>query len=364
MFRKQMWVWCVSGAIIAASVIMAFRIQRPKEGLGATNFEVAPKTGAQDTPIVPRNWPVVVRFLGDLAEGGTKQNDGRLIPFVIADRLSLEAEATNAVEYRWTVNGEVLKDEKGLEWSRQKDRLYDVTTAGELTFSVQVRGADPAVTSHPKEVTLKTEPLFIESFEKALTQEDDRALTGEDYTVEVSMAEPLTADLDFYQFRYFVNDVPQKHPDDGKLWTTNSEFTYTFPKPGHYTFKVEVRRATEKQKEDERALAETVVVADAVLLSFDAYPDKIATLGRTVDLDVFPESVFGKSECRFGVKKVEEADFHWLPDDDGTIWGTAERAWLPTEPGNYLVRAEVRDAGKQQADDAREILYTITIGEF
>lgn len=99
-------------------------------------------------------------------------------------------------------------------------------------------------------------------------------------------------------------------------------------------------------------------------MSFDAYPDKCAALGTTVGLDAFPQSVFGKSECRFGVKKVEAADFAWIAEQDGAIWGEADRDWLPTEPGNYILRVEIREPGKEQAEDSREILYTVTIGEF
>jgi hypothetical protein len=178
------------------------------------------------------------------------------------------------------------------------------------------------------------------------------------------MAEPIAADLDFYKFRYSVNDVPQKHPEDEQEWTSETDFTYKFPTPGQYSFKVEVRRATEKAAEKVAVLAEIITVADAVLLSFDAYPEKVAALGATVNLDVFPESLFGMSECRFGVKKMGAADFEWVLEEDGASWGAAERDWLPKEPGNYIVRAEVREAGKEEADDFREMLYTVMAGEF
>lgn len=365
MFRRNRWAWALGVVVIAGAIVLALRRERPGAGFRTAAFDAGQPGGGTSAPdVVSRNDPVVVGFAGDLALGGTPRNDGTKVPFVIADILSLDAEALNATEYRWTVNGAVLK-EKGQEWSVRKDREYEVQQAGAHRFSVQVRGADPSVVSQPKEIVVVTKALYVESFEKHITQQDeDRCLTGDDVTVEVTMAEPLAADLDFYLFRYFVNDVPVPHPDDGKEWTTERDFTYTFDKPGQYSFKVEVRRATEKHAEDSRILAETVTAADAVLLSFDAAPEKYASLGSTVALDVFPESIFGKSECRFGVKKVEAADFEWIPDEDGTIWGAAERSWVPSEPGNYLLRAEVRDSGKEQPDDYRELLYSVTIGDF
>jgi hypothetical protein len=364
MGSRNLWAWGLGALLIAGAVVLALKAERPAErvGLGANGFESG-NTAAAGTPdVVARNCPVVLRFVGDLADGGSKRNDGETVPFVIGELLTLEAEALNAVEYRWTANGEVLK-EKGQEWSVRKDREYEVKTAGDLRFSVQVRAADSAV-SQPKETLLKIKALCIESFEKHITQDEDHCLTGDEFTVEVSLAEPATADLDFYLLRYLVNDVPVPHPDDGKEWTTERDFTYTFPEPGQYSFKVEVRRATEKAAEDSRTLAETITVADAVLLTFDAFPEKFAALGTSVALDVFPESIFGKSECRFGVKKVQAADFEWIADDDGTIWGAAERTWLPSEPGNYLLRAEVREAGKERPDDYREFMFTVTDGDF
>jgi predicted secreted protein len=365
MSRRNSVAWCIGLLLIAGAVVMALCVKvPPKDDLGAKRFAAGSDTsGAQAQDIESSNHPVVVGFVGDLAVKGTKRNDGSVIPFVIGDALTLEAEALNATEYRWTLNGEVLK-EKGQEWSVRKDREYEVVAAGELRFSVQVRGADPAAVSQPKETTLKTEPLYIESFEKSIVHDGDRSLTGEEFTVEVQMAEPIAADLDFYKFRYSVNDVPQKHPEDEQEWTSETDFTYKFPTPGQYSFKVEVRRATEKAAEKVAVLAEIITVADAVLLSFDAYPEKVAALGATVNLDVFPESLFGMSECRFGVKKMGAADFEWVLEEDGASWGAAERDWLPKEPGNYIVRAEVREAGKEEADDFREMLYTVMAGEF
>jgi hypothetical protein len=362
--KWNLLAWCLGVLLIAGAVVVDFTAKAPKkEALGTRNFDDGPQRAAVPSPdLVTKNYPIVIGFVGDLAERGTKRNDGSIVPFVIGEILTLDAEALNATEYRWTVNGEVLK-EKDQEWSARKDREYEVVTAGELRFSVQVRGADASVVSQPKETTLKTEPLYIESFEKSIVHDEDRCLTGDEFTVEVGLAMPIKADLDFYLCRYFVNDVPQKN-DEGQEWTSETDFTYKFPAPGQYSFKVEVRRATEKAAEKTAVLAETITVADAVLLSFDAYPDKCAALGTTVGLDAFPQSVFGKSECRFGVKKVEAADFAWIAEQDGAIWGAADRDWLPTEPGNYILRVEIREPGKEQAEDSREILYTVTIGEF
>ncbi len=362
--KQNIWAWILGFAMIAAAVVIGMGRSKPNDGLKATKFISTEVVGPQQVvAIEPRNGPVVVGFVGDLAIGGTKINDDTIIPFVIGEALTLQADAVNAIEYRWAVNGKVIKD-KDAEWSRRKDREYEVTEAGELHFTVQVRGTDPNVMSHPKEAVIKTEAVHIISFEKSLVEEDDRSLTGEDYTVEVTLAEPITADGDFYELRYLVNDIPVKHPDDNKEWTTERDFTYTFPTPGQYSFKVEVRRAGQKQPEAHAELAETIVVADAILLSFDAYPEKYAPLGTSVYMDAFPQSIFGSTECRFGVKKVVAADFEWVTDDDGTAWGTAERKWLPTEPGNYILRAEIREVGKDAAEDSRELLFTVTEGNF
>jgi hypothetical protein len=359
---KSIWAWILGLGLIVGAVVFALKRELPNRGLQAQHFSEHAEGGTEKA-IVPKDTSVVVGFVGDLLVGGDKRQDGSVIPFVIGEVLKLDAEAVNATEYRWTVNGEVIKD-KDQEWSRVKDREYEVLKAGELQFSVQVRGANPDQVSAIKDIKLKTVSVYIESFEAALVHDDDRALTGDDYTVEVSLAEPITADDDYYLLRYSVNDTPVKHPDDDKEWTTEREFTYIFPAPGQYSFKVEVRRATEREVEASAILAETIVAADAVILSFDAAPDKYAPLGSTIDLEMFPQSLFGKSDCRFGFKKVTAADFQWIADDDGSVWGSDQRKWLPTEAGNYILRGEVREPGKPQADDSREILYQIVDGDF
>jgi hypothetical protein len=37
---------------------------------------------------------------------------------------------------------------------------------------------------------------------------------------------------------------------------------------------------------------------------------------------------------------------------------------VPTEPGTYLVRVEIREIGKEAADDFRELYFTVTDGNF
>ena len=368
---NHLWVWGLGALIVVGGVVLGITKSDAPSNIQSSKFEDksdADKINGANADsalpsIVAKSAPVVTGFRGDLANGGSKENDGTVIPFVIGEYLTLDADATNATEYRWTVNGILIKD-KDLEWSTRKEREYEISAASDLRFTVQVRGADKNLPSLPKEVIIKPVPLYIKSFDALLTEEPDRSLTGEDYSVEVDMQDPVGADPDFYRFRYLVNDVPVKHPDDGLEWTTERDFTYTFPAPGRYSFKVEARRSTEKEPEDSKVLAETIVAADAVALSFDTTPEKYAPVGTTVDMNMFPISIFGKSECRFGVKKIVEADFKWLEDETGTIWGESERSWLPNEPGNYLVRAEVREAGKEQADDFREVFYTVTEGDF
>ena len=72
----------------------------------------------------------------------------------------------------------------------------------------------------------------------------------------------------------------------------------------------------------------------------------------------------GKSECRFGVKKINVANYVWLADPSGAIWGEANRTWVPTEAGTYLVRSEIREVGKETADDFREMYFTVTDDTF
>ena len=363
---KNKWAYWVGGVIVLAGVLAGVLRQVPSgngTGPGAMNLAVGPKKAAVPDIKAANNLPVVTGFKGDVEDGGIAQNDGTTIPFVIGDILKLDAETLNAIEYRWVVDGEVIKD-KDQEWSKKPDREWEVKSGGDHVFSVQVRGSDPTQLSQPREKTLKTEKLYIRSFEANLTEEEDRGLTGSEYTVEVDMAEPLTADNDFYRFRYSINDEIIKHPEDGEEWTTETSLTYTFPAAGKYTFKVEVRRATEKEVEASATMAQTIEVADAVLLKMDAYPDNTAALGTTVNLDSFPTSTFGKSEVRFGVRRIDAADFDWIPEQDGTMWGDSEREWRPTEPGTYIVRAEIREPGKTQADDHRELKYTITEGGF
>lgn len=363
MFRKNIWAWWLGAVIILIAALAASFKQVPIGGIGTNKF-AEQKRVATVPDVVAQNAPVVEGFVGDLEDGGNKENDDNVIPFVIGDFLKLEANALNATEYRWTVDGKAVLTEDGQEWSVKKDREWEVKEAGEHTFAVQVRGTDPKIVSQPREKTLKTEKLIIKDFAPNMTQDEERALTGTDYQVEVTMAEPLSTEVE-YRYRYSVNDEIVKNPEDGEEWSDQTDFTYTFPAPGKYSFKVEVRRSTEKDAEVSKVMAQTIEVGDAVLLSFDVDPEKQAALGAKIDLSVFPQSLLGKSECRFGVRKVDTAkDFDWLSEDDGAIWGDDKREWQPVEPGLYMLRAEVREAGKEQADDYRELRYQISEGGF
>ena len=321
---------------------------------------------AQLPAIVPNNVPVVTAFVGDLQVKGNPQVDGTLEPFVVGESLKLQVEALNAVEYRWTLNGEVLK-EKDQEWSTHGERFYDVTKTGPHIFTVQVRGANQALVSLEKRAELNILPLKIIRLTKAIVHDDDEHfITGETINLEVEMASNMKADLDFYQYRYFVNDVPIKHPDEDAEWSTNDSLTYTFSTPGAYSFRVEARRATEQKAEDSVELPETVVAADAVLLSFDSNPgnEKGVPVGAQVYFSAFPTSRYGKSECRIGVKAINALDFNWIAEETGATWGDPYRTWLPLEPGTYLVRCEIREIGKDVADDSREMVFTVVDGNF
>lgn len=317
--------------------------------------------------IIPNNMPVVTGFIGDLKIKGNPQNDGTLEPYVVGERLKLEIDAVNAIEYRWSLNGVVLKDDKDQEWSKHGERVFDVIKPGQHEFAVQVRGANAALISQEKKTTLNILPLKIMRLTKAIVHDDDEHyITGDVINLEVEMAQAMGTDPDSYRFRYFVNDVPIKHPDDDEEWTDNDTLTYTFATPGSYAFKVEARRTAEKKPEDAVELADTVIAADAVLLSFDSSPgnEKGLPVGASVYFSAFPTSRYGKSECRIGVKPIKAADFSWLKEDTGALWGDPYRTWLPVEPGTYLVRCEIREIGKEHADDSREMVYTVVDGNF
>jgi hypothetical protein len=357
-------VWYVRNrSIQAGNGLASTHFSDPVEG---DNSGTNPFDHAQLPTIVPNNLPVVTAFLGDLHVKGNPQSDGTLEPFVVGESLKLEVDALNAVEYRWTLNGEVLK-EKDQEWSKRVDRFYDVVKPGPHVFTVQVRGANQALVSQEKKAELNILPLKIMRLTKAIVHDDDEHfITGETITLEVEMASSMRADLDFYQYRYFVNDMPVKHPDEDAEWSSNDTFTYTFATPGTYTFKVEARRSDEKKAEDSIELPETVVAADAVLLSFDSNPgnEKGVPVGAQVYFSAFPTSRYGKSECRIGVKAINALDFTWIAEETGATWGDPYRTWLPVEPGTYLVRCEIREIGKEAADDAREMVYTVVDGNF
>ena len=293
---KNTWAYIIGALLILVGIAAGFLHQAtPRhESAGSTMFQ--PATGPAIQPT--NNLPVVIGFKGDLEVGGTGRNED-VVPFVVGDVVKLECEALNAIQYRWLADGVVVKDQDH-EWSSKPDREWDVSAGGAHRFAVQVRGADPKVVSQLHEKSIKTENLKIDEFKANITEDEDRGLTGSDYTVEVSMVEPLTSDNDFYRYRYSINDEIIKHPEDGEEWTTETSLTYTFPAAGKYTFKVEVRRATQKDTEATAILPQTITVADSVLLSFDAYPEKTAPLGATITLDSFPTSKYGKSECRYG----------------------------------------------------------------
>ena len=363
-------------ALLAAGAWLVTRKHgAQKDDLGASaSFSDGPDTASGNSAeasskvpaIIPKNLPVVTSFIGDLLVKGNPQNDGTLDPFVAGESLKLEAEALNAVEYRWTLNGEVLK-EKDQEWTTHGERFYDVVKPGPHIFTVQVRSADKTLVSQEKSTALNILPLKILHLSKAIIHEDDEHfITGDTINLEVEMAASMKSDLDFYKYRYFVNDMPIKHPDDDEEWTSNDSLSYNIATPGNYTFKVEARRADQPKAEDSAELPETIVAADAVLLSFDSNPvsEKGAAVGAQVSFSAFPTSRFGKSECRIGVKPLNAVDFSWLKEEDGSLWGDANRTWLPLEPGTYLVRCEIREIGKESADDSREMVYKVVDGNF
>lgn len=371
---KSKWVWIVSAAMVAAGALFAV-LQKPATRVSPFEDPAQPATAGvegQEIKIAPKNAPVVTGFVGDLLLKGNPEDEGKVIqPFVVGETLKLQAEAHNAVEYRWAVNGKPLTTEKEQEWGPQPERFYDVVKPGKYVFSVQVRGADKSLVSLEKTVELDILPLKIVRVEKNIVHDDDeRFLTGDEINLDVSMAQSMGADPDFYQFRYYVNDelikTPDDDPDTQGEWTHNSSLTFAFPTPGNYTFKVEARRSTEKEVEGRMELPETVIVADAVLLSLDSFPDneKGAAVGTQVSLSSFPVSRYGKSECRFGVKRINAADYAWISESAGTLWGESSRTWVPTEPGTYLVRCDVREIGKEAPDDFREMYFTITDGNF
>jgi hypothetical protein len=308
--------------------------------------------------------PSLLGFRGDLAIGGSTVIRDQITPFVVGSCLTLDVDWRNAVAFRWTCNGQVVLDKNGEEWGPRPQREYEVKDHGKLSFTVQARGDDVALVSTVLQREIDVEPLYIVEFSPHITDAGDerRVLTGDDYTVQVDMFEPQ-GDVE-YLFRYFINNRPIKHPEDGKEWTPEESLTYAFPVPGTYAFRVEVRRADQEKAEASASLP-SIVVADAVLLSFDATPENTGQVGGEVYLDAFDFSLYGDTRCRFGFMLLKEgAAFEWIPDGDGNIWGESSRSWRPTEPGNYKLRVEIRDTNGDEPDDFREISsYVVTSGD-
>jgi hypothetical protein len=363
------WAWLLGLALIAAGVVLGLTAPRQNPAENA-RFADPEKPSTEQKVVVALNRPVVTAFVGDLLDGGKKRRRGPLVPFVIGEQITLEAEAQNATEYRWTVDGVALPDDKGQEWSAKNKREYVIPRAGVVKFGAQVR--DKEQVSQIKETSLTTAALAVEGFEPYIAETwDERVLTGYDYTVEVDIEDPQFTEVDdYYRFRYLVNDRPVMNPDDATEdedhdgeWCREKRLTYTFPGPGHYSFKVEVRRYNSKVVEDTRELLEPIIVADALLLEFGADPENSALVGTPVTLSAWPYSNTGVSQCRFGVKKLGTAEFKWL-EEDGLDWNSDKRIWLPSEPGIYELRAEVRELGKGEAQDFRQIQYVVKDDDF
>jgi hypothetical protein len=367
MAGKNLWAWLLGLALIAVGIILG--MNPPKKQI-VDNPRFADPAATNERPIVALNRPVVTAFKGDLLDGGKTRKDKTVIPFVIGEYITLDAEAQNATEYRWTVDGNVVPDDKGREWSTKKEREFVVTREGELKFAVQVRDKDQV--SQPRETSLVTAVLFVEGFEPWSAEKwEERVLTGYTYTVEVDIDEPFGCEEDdYYRFRYLINDRPVMNPEDETEdedkdgeWCRLKQLTYLFPGPGNYSFKVEIRRHNSQKIEATAALLEPIIVADALLLEFQADPEEAAMPGTPVLFSTFPFSNAGQSQCRFGVKKLGAADFQWI-EEDGLAWNSDKRVWYPTEPGIYELRAEVRELGQEHAQDFRRLQYVIRDGDF
>lgn len=371
--KRGVW-WAAAVCIVAAGIIAGLTVKPKKDGgFGTSSFRAGGtgknKNGGGDGNGVglgvrsATTGPLLLGFKGDLAKGCMEESEEGVTPFVVGSILGLDVEWRNATRFRWTCNGKVVPDKDGEEWGPRAERWFEVKKPGEMTFTVQARGENPRKLSGILKRTIKTESLHITSFSPSIYDEgEDRVLTGDDYTVEVETAEP-DDDVE-YLYRYFINNRPIKHPEDGKEWTTEDSLTYAFPVPGKYTFKVEVRRKGAKVPEATATLS-PIVVADAIIENFDATPENTAPAGSEVLLDTFIMSLNGDVECRFGVMPLQEGTkYEWILTENGNEWGGESRMWRPTVPGNYRIRVELRDNNGDGPDDVREIpSFIVTAGE-
>src|SRR5438128_1868282 len=101
---RNTWTWSAAIAIVVVAAVFALWKSPPPHD---NPFSAEPLTtlgggGSESSgAIVPRNAPVVTGFVGDLLIRGNPEEDGTLQPFVVGETLKLEADAHNAVEYRW-----------------------------------------------------------------------------------------------------------------------------------------------------------------------------------------------------------------------------------------------------------------------
>lgn len=303
-------------------------------------------------------------FTKDLLAGGQIDALGENMPFVVGDELELDADGRNVDEYRWSCNGKVVPD-GGREWSAASLRPFPLDAPGTYRFTVEARDSKSGESAEPLEKSLYVPGLKLVSFAPEFNEEADHVVTGTELGFQAHTVTPLR--LVEYRYRLLVNGTPVVQ--EGQEWTDSDWFGYTCAKPGRYRFKLQARRAAADQAESElewpAVLSKELLVADAVVEDFSHSGSEHCAVNSAVALDATVESKDDEDvEVRFGFRGMQQDDpVEWIAGDDGKVWGSAQRRWVPLRAGNFHLRAEVRIKGREIADDFREILILISEGQ-
>lgn len=359
-------VLLAAAAIVGAGVWLGLR--KPgaagtggEPGLGSEAFrQPALLTGGAESD---GGKPRLRGFTKDLLAGGQTDALGENLPFVVGDELELDAEGRNVDEYRWSCNGKVLPD-GGQEWSSASLRPFPLDAPGTYRFVVEARDSKSGQAAEPLEKSLDVPGVKLVSFAPEFNEDAEHVVTGTELGFQADAVTPLR--LVEYRYRLLVNGTAIQQ--DGEEWTDSDWFGYTCAKPGRYRFKLQARRASTGQVESELewplGLGKELIVADAVLEDFAHSGSEHCTVNSAVTLDATVESKNDEEvEVRFGFRSMQQDDpVEWIAGDDGKVWGSAQRRWVPLRAGNFHLRAEVRIKGREVADDFREILILISEG--
>lgn len=358
-------VLLAAAAIVGAGILLGLdgkgSGQGQKPGMGSDAFR-------QETPVtgdveLDNGKPRLRAFTKDLLAGGQPDGLGDNLPFVVGDELELDADGRNVDEYRWSCNGKVVLD-GGKEWSSASLRPFPLDKPGTYRFTVEARDSKSGEAAEPIEKTLEVPGLQLTAFAPEFNEDAEHVVTGTELGFQADAVTPLR--LVEYRYRLLVNGSPVKQ--EGEEWTGSDWFLFTCAKPGKYRFRLQARRANVDQVESEldwpAGPGKELIVADAVIEDFSHSGTEHCAVNSAVTLDASVESKNDEEvEVRFGFHGMQQDDpVEWIAGDDGKVWGTPQRRWVPLRAGNFHLRAEVRIKGREAADDFREILILISEG--